>query len=192
VRHATPLNVARVERDIRIVRPTCTLRLLESSDAESISRHANDREIWLNLRDLFPYPYTVTNAEWYIGHVAGESPPLGFGIDVNGAIVGSISLKPGTDIERVNAEIGYWLGQEFWGRGIVTDAVIGMTQYAFGELQFNRVFAVPFARNPASCRVLEKAGYVREGVMRRSAIKDGVLQDQCLYAAYDDRWSAPS
>lgn len=178
----------RLPDHMRIVRATCTLRTLESSDAESIARHANDREIWLNLRDLFPHPYTVTSAEWYIGDVAGEDPPLGFGIDVNGAIVGSVSLKPGTDIERVNAEIGYWIGREFWGRGIVTDAVIGMTHYAFAQRKFNRVFAVPFVRNPASCRVLEKAGYVREGSMRRSAIKDGLLQDQHLYAACDDRW----
>lgn len=174
---------------MKIVRRTCTLRALESRDAESIARHANDREIWLNLRDLFPHPYTITEAEWYIGHLEGEEPPLGFGIDVNGAIVGSISLKPGTDVERVSAEIGYWIGREFWGRGIATDAVVGMTRYAFDQLGFTRVFAVPFTRNPASCRVLEKAGFVREGEMRHSAIKDGHLLDQRLYGAYADTWS---
>lgn len=175
---------------MQIARRTCTLRALELRDAESLARHANDREIWLNLRDLFPHPYTVTNAEWFIEHVEGEDPPLGFGIDVNGAIVGNISLKPGTDVERVSAEIGYWIGRDFWGRGIATDAVIGMTRYAFERLKFRRVFAVPFARNPASCRVLEKAGYVREGVMRHSALKDGRLLDQQLYGAYADRWPA--
>lgn len=174
---------------MKIVRHTCTLRALESRDAESIARHANDREIWLNLRDLFPHPYTLANAEGYVTHVAGEDPPLGFGIDVDGAIVGSISLKPGTDIERVSCEIGYWIGREFWGRGIATDAVVGMTRYAFDQLKFTRVFAVPFTRNPASCRVLEKAGFVREGEMRHSALKDGQLLDQRLYGAYADNWN---
>lgn len=168
---------------------TCTLRPLRAQDATSVARHANDREIWLNLRDLFPHPYSPGDAKAYIAHVAKQSPPTSFGIIVDGMAVGSISLKLGQDIERVNAEIGYWLGRSCWGRGIITDAIRMATGYAFSTLALRRVFAVPFVRNPASHRVLEKAGYAREGHMRHSALKDGELLDQYLYAAYDDRWS---
>ena len=92
----------------------------------------------------------------------------------------------GQDIERLSAEIGYWLGRPFWGRGIMTDAVRAATLYAFDDLELRRVFAVPFANNVASRRVLEKAGYVLEGTMKQSAIKNGMILDQYLYAAYAD------
>ncbi len=120
--------------------------------------------------------------------IQDRTPVLSFGIIVDGAAVGGLSLMPGEDIDRTSAEIGYWLGREFWGRGIATDAVRAVTAYAFDNLGFTRVFAVPFARNPASARVLEKAGYTEEGMMRRSAVKDGVIIDQRLFAAYDDTW----
>jgi [ribosomal protein S5]-alanine N-acetyltransferase len=162
----------------------CRLRTLEERDATSIAQNANDREIWLNLRDRFPHPYSEENAREYIELRKSVHPLTSLGIDVNGDIVGMVSLMPGSDIERINCEIGYWLGREFWGRGIVTEAVRAMTKHAFAELKMERVFAVPFTRNPASCRILEKCDYVREGTMRRSAIKDGLVLDQYLYARY--------
>jgi [ribosomal protein S5]-alanine N-acetyltransferase len=162
----------------------CRLRTPEERDVASLARHANDREIWLNLRDRFPHPYSDEDARAYIAHLQTGKSNTSFGIDVGGDIVGMVSLMPGVDIERINCEIGYWLGRPFWGRGIVTEAVRAVTKHAFRELKMERVFAVPFTRNPASCRVLEKAGYVREGTMRRSAIKDGLVLDQYLYATY--------
>ena len=171
-----------------LVRPTCRLRPLQPSDAVSLALHANDREIWLNLRDRFPHPYGTADADWYIAHCAQQSPTTSLGIEVAGTAVGVISFTPGHDIERLNAEVGYWLGRSFWGRGIITDALRAATGYAFASLAMRRVFAVPFVRNAPSHRVLEKAGYVREGTLRRSAVKDGQLLDQHLYAAYDDRW----
>ncbi len=164
------------------------LRPLDAADAASLARNADDREIWLNLRDRFPHPYTLSDAESYIAAVAGRARQTSFGIVLDGEAAGTVSLMPGSDVERLNAEIGYWIGRKFWGRGVVTDVVRAATSYAFETLGMRRVFAVPFARNPASARVLEKAGYVREGYMRRSAIKDGELLDQVLFAAYDDRW----
>ena len=95
----------------------------------------------------------------------------------------------GEDVERRSAEIGYWMGRSYWGRGIMAEVVHAATRYAFEHLELARVFAVPFATTARSVRVLEKAGYVREGVMRHSAVKDGVLLDQILYAAYADRLS---
>ena len=164
----------------------CFLRALVPDDAITLAELANDRDIWLNLRDRFPHPYSVADAEAWIASSSASTPQSTFGIIVDGQAVGSISLMPGQDIERVSAEIGYWLGRPFWGRGIMTDAVRAATRYAFGMLQMQRVFAVPFVHNVASCRVLEKAGYVLEGTMKQSAIKDGVILDQYLYAAYGE------
>jgi RimJ/RimL family protein N-acetyltransferase len=164
----------------------CTLRPFRPADAASLARHANNRQIWLNLRDLFPHPYTVSDAEAYIARVAADAPVTRFAVDVGGDAVGSVSLKLGSDVERRSAEIGYWLGEAHWGRGIMSAAVRAATEYALTELDLLRIFAVPFVRNPASARVLERAGYELEGTMRRSAVKDGVVLDQLLYAAVRD------
>jgi len=174
-------------RLMEITCASCVLRPLVPADAPSLARHANDRDVWRNLRDRFPHPYTLRDAESYIGAVAGRAPQTGFGIAVEGEAAGTIGLVPGDDIERCSAEVGYWLGRSFRGRGIVTDALRAVTAYAFDELRLHRVFAVPFVHNEASRRVLEKAGYVLEGRMRRSAVKDGMVLDQWLFATYDDR-----
>jgi ribosomal-protein-alanine N-acetyltransferase len=173
---------------MELVAATCRLRRFRPEDAPSLARHANDRDVWLNLRDRFPHPYAERDAAGYIAHAARQSSAASFAIDVDGEAIGSVSLHPGHDVERVSGEIGYWLGRAHWGRGIVTDAVRLATTHAFAALGLRRVFAVPFASNAASSRVLEKAGYVREGLLRHSAVKDGVLLDQLLWAAYDDRW----
>ncbi|HEX6088523.1 MAG TPA: GNAT family N-acetyltransferase [Gemmatimonadales bacterium] len=159
------------------------LRRFQPGDAERLAQHANSRAIWLNLRDLFPHPYSVEDAERYIEATHAQAPVTSFAIAVEGRAVGGMSLRPGNDIERLTAELGYWLGEAFWGRGIVSAGVVSITEYAFAVLGLLRVFAVPFVRNPASARVLEKAGYVREAVMRCSAVKEGELLDQYLYAA---------
>jgi [ribosomal protein S5]-alanine N-acetyltransferase len=164
------------------------LRRFVPSDADDLARHANDREVSLNLRDRFPHPYTLANAQAFIALASHEDPVTSFAITDAGAVVGSIGVMCGTDIERHTCEIGYWLGRAAWGRGLATEAVQEMTAYAFDMLGMYRVFAVPFVRNTASFRVLEKAGYTREGLMRRSAVKDGQVLDQYLYAAYSDSW----
>jgi RimJ/RimL family protein N-acetyltransferase len=156
------------------------------ADAETLARHANDRGVWQNLRDRFPHPYTTADAVAYIGLLAARPVQTSFGIEVDGQAIGSISLMLGDDVARRTAEIGYWIGREFWGRGIMPDAVRATTTYAFEALSLVRVFAVPFVTTRRSSRVLEKAGCVLEGVMRRSAVKDGVVLDQYLYAAYSD------
>ena len=166
---------------------TCLLRPLVPADAPMLARHAADDDVWRNLRDRFPHPYTLQDAEAYIASTAGRAQQTSFGIIVDGEAAGTVSLMPGEDIARHTAEIGYWLGRAFRGRGVITDAVHAVTRYAFAELGMHRVFAVPFAHNTASCRVLEKAGYALEGRMRRSAVKEGVVLDQCLYAVCDDR-----
>ena len=172
---------------MQIACPNCLLRPLGASDAESLARHANDHGVWRNLRDRFPHPYTTADAEAYIAHVAARKVQTSFGIVVEGEAIGSISLMLGEDIARQSAEVGYWIGRAFWGRGIMVQALRATTRYAFEQLELIRVFAVPFATTARSARVLEKAGYVQEGVMRKSAVKEGVILDQLLYAAYSDR-----
>ena len=166
----------------------CVVREFHADDAASLARHADNRNVWLNLRDLFPHPYTEAHAAGYIAHVRKRPEVLSFAIDVGGAAVGSISLRRGEDIERFTAELGYWLGEEFWGRGIVSEAIRDVTERGFALHGLIRIFAVPFTRNVASCRVLEKNGYAREALMRQSAFKDDVIEDQYLYAVLRDEY----
>ena len=167
---------------MELVLERCVVRSWRASDAASLVSHANNRKIWLNLRDRFPHPYTRTDANTYLRLVRGMNPETFFAIVVNDEAVGSIGYVLQPDVERVSAEVGYWLGEAFWGRGIATDALRGITHYAIAQHELTRVFALPFASNRSSCRVLEKAGYVLEARLVRSAVKDGVIQDQCQYA----------
>jgi RimJ/RimL family protein N-acetyltransferase len=143
------------------------------------------------LRDRFPHPYTDKDAKTFLKHVTSSGDSTNLAIDVEGSAVGAVGFVPGRDIERFSAEIGYWLGEEFWDRGIVTEALTLVTEHIFGELNFLRLFALPFADNPASVRVLEKAGYVYEAVLRSSSVKFGVARDQLLYARINGGWKGP-
>lgn len=158
------------------------VRSLLPTDAPSIVLHANNRKIWINLRDSFPHPYAIEDAVAFIAFALAEKPETAFAIAIDGRAVGAIGFRVLPDVERVTAEVGYWLGEAFWGKGIVTEALAAMTPWALKTYGLSRVFAVPFEWNTASMRVLEKAGYAFEGRMRRSAIKDGKIVDQLLYA----------
>lgn len=165
---------------------TCDVRSWQTSDIDSLVAHANNRKIWMNLRDAFPHPYTRHDARDFIRAVRHRDPETTFAIAVDGAAVGSIGFVMHGDVERVSAEIGYWLAEPFWGRGIMTGALKGVTEYAITTHGLTRIYALPFAWNAASCRVLEKAGYVLEARLRCSAIKDGQLTDQLQYAFIAD------
>ena len=160
----------------------CEVRSWRAADAEPLARHANNRNIWMNLRDAFPYPYSARDAREFIKSTRARTPETLFAIAVDGEAVGGVGFVLHHDVERVSAEIGYWLAEPFWGRGIATDALCGVTDYAITTHALTRIYAVPFAWNAGSCRVLEKAGYVLEATLRRSAIKDGVITDQKQYA----------
>jgi RimJ/RimL family protein N-acetyltransferase len=166
----------------RISLPLCTLRPWRQGDESELVRQANNPRVASSLRDMFPHPYRRQDADHWIAFAAQQSPVKNFAIAVQGRLAGGIGLLPGSDINRVQAEIGYWLGEEYWGRGIATDAVRGLTRHAFAAFPLNRLFATPFAGNVASCRVLEKAGYRLEGRMIGCAIKEGQILDQLLYA----------
>lgn len=166
--------------ELRLAR--CVVRSWREEDAGSIARHANNRRVWINLRDAFPHPYGIDDARRFIAAAREADPQTRFAIEVQGEAIGSIGFKLHTDVERISAEIGYFLGEPFWGRGIMTEVVSAVTRHAISAHGLTRVFAVPYEWNPASFRVLEKAGYRLEGRMRRSAIKEGKVIDQLLYA----------
>ena len=161
---------------------SCGVRSFRESDAAELARHADNRKVWLQLRDRFPHPYSIDDARRFIAFASGANPETAFAVTVDDLPIGSVGVVLGEDVERCSAEVGYWLGESYWGRGIATRVLVGFTRYAFSVYELERLFAVPFAANTASCRVLEKAGYRLEGRMRRSAVKDGVVQDQALYA----------
>ena len=160
----------------------CEIREWRDEDAPSLARHANNRKIWMNLRDAFPHPYTSHDAREFIKSIRRREPETTFAISVNGEAAGGVGFVLRHDVERVSAEIGYWLAEPFWGRGIATEALVAATGYAIATHALTRVYALPFAWNEASCRVLEKAGYTLEARLRRSAIKNGVITDQLQYA----------
>ena len=169
----------------------CTLRPWDPADAESIVPLLDDHDVWINLGDRVPHPYKLEHAQQFIAFAAGKSPTENFAIVVDGKAIGSVGIFPGEGMNRVSAEIGYWLGKPYWGRGIMTEAIKGMTKYAFENFQLTRVFALAFARNTGSIRALEKAGYVREGSLKQAVIKEGVVLDDYLYASYANRLPAP-
>ena len=163
---------------------TCRIRPWEMADAESLQRNADNRQVSIQLRDRFPFPYGIEQARTFLGWITKQTAPTVWAIDVKGEAVGGIGIELHSDVERVSAEIGYWLGQPFWGRGIATEALKAVTAEAFKRFDITRLYAVPFADHAASVRVLEKAGYVREGHLRQSAIKNGQIRDQLLLATY--------
>lgn len=165
---------------------TCSVRSWEWRDRDAIVRHANNRNVSINLRDRFPYPYTANDARIWLDIVVGTKPETNFAISVADEAVGGIGFTLQPDVGHRSAEIGYWLGENFWGRGLATDALRAVTHYAFGNFDICRLFAHVFEWNGASARVLEKAGYTLEGRLRKSVTKDGQTIDQLMYAVIRD------
>ncbi|HME88818.1 MAG TPA: GNAT family protein [Chthoniobacterales bacterium] len=166
--------------ELKLVR--CTIRDYRPDDAESLAKHANNRKVWLGLRDAFPHPYTIEDAKNFLqGSIAGL-PRIHFCVEINGEAAGGIGLRPGKDVHRRTAEFGYWLAEEYWGKGIMSEVVPAFVDYCFKEFSLNRIFAMPHSNNPASARVLEKAGFVLEGRLRKNVVKDGQILDSLLYA----------
>ena len=158
------------------------IRSYRAGDKAALVAYANNRNVSRNLRNRFPYPYTPDTADWWLKHVAAEDPEATFAIATADELIGGIGVEPGEDIHYRSAEIGFWLGEPFWGRGIVTAAVRAFTPWAFERFDLLRVWAGVFETNRASARVLEKAGYVFEGRHRGAVVKDGRVLDELVYA----------
>lgn len=154
------------------------------SDAEDLARAIGNKSIQDNLRDGIPFPYSPRDAEEFIGGVlaAPAGSLYAWAIQHEGRAVGSIGLTRQGNVHRLTAELGYYLAEPYWGRGIVTAAIVEACKYAFENTDIVRIFAEPFSHNQASQRVLEKAGFAHEGTMRKNVIKNGEILDMELYA----------
>ncbi len=164
--------------------PSFLLRPWQRGDEKSLIENANNKKIWNNLRDYFPHPYTQQDAESWISLQENAESLNNFAIEKEGLAVGGIGLVPGTDVYRKNAEIGYWLGEDYWGQGIVSEAVGLLVTYGFEELGFEKIYAGVFAPNIGSMRVLEKAGFVKEAILKKGVYKNGTFLDEHYYAIW--------
>ena len=161
-----------------------TLRPWRLEDAGAIAKALNNPRVQDNLRDGIPYPYTEMDAIDYISMTlaADKNDLASFAILADDQVVGSIAVSRLNNVHRLTAEMGYYIGEPFWGKGITTEAVKQACRYIFSRTDIVRIFAEPYAYNTASCRVLEKAGFRLEGVMRQNAVKKGKILDMKLYS----------
>lgn len=166
--------------------PTIMLRAWASDDYAALVRHGNNKLVWRNLTDMFPHPYTHADAVEWVSIANAPGPNLSLAIDLAGEAIGGAGVIAAEGNGFHTGQFGYWLGQAHWGRGIATAVARALKDHAFSGARFKRLEAPVFAWNPPSMRVLEKAGFVREGVLRKSVLKDGQLIDSVMYAAVCD------
>jgi RimJ/RimL family protein N-acetyltransferase len=159
-----------------------TLRGWKESDIPALQRNADNPNISAFLLDRFPYPYTTDDAVWWVNLMLKQDPFLNFVIDVDGELDGGIGIELREDVYRKCALIGYWLGENYWGRGIMPEAVKLVVEYAFANFDIHRFQAGVFGNNPRSMRVLEKAGFVKEGILKNAIVKNGMVLDEHVYA----------
>lgn len=164
----------------------CKIREWRLTDAPSLAKALDNERVQANLRDGIPLPYTVQDAEAYINRMLEEDNAYVYAITIDDQAIGSIGAFRKENIHARTAEMGYYIGEPHWGQGLMTSAVRQFCDLIFATTDIVRIFAIPYAYNQASCRVLEKAGFVREGVMRKNAFKRGQFLDTILYALVRD------
>lgn len=162
----------------------CRIRKWNLSDAADLAAAISNQKVQENLRDGLPYPYTEQDGTAYISAMlsADENQTFAFAITVDGKVIGSIGVFRQENIHRQTAELGYYIAEECWGKGIMPEAVTQICEYVFGKSDIIRIYAEPFAYNAASCRVLEKAGFQYEGTLRNNAVKNGEVIDMKIYS----------
>ena len=159
-----------------------TLRHIAESDHGELVRLANNKKIWKNLRDIFPHPYGDEDGTFFIKLVRKDKTNLRSVIDVDGSFAGMIGAFPQSDVNKYTAELGYWLGEPYWGKGIMTEAIRMKCKQVFETTEINRIYAAVFYYNKASAKTLEKNGFQLEGIAREAVYKDGVFCDELRYA----------
>ncbi len=157
------------------------IRSFKKGDETSMTAYADNKNVSIHLRDSFPSPYRLADAKNWIKIVKSQEPESNFAIASADEVIGGIGLLFFADVHRYTAEVGYWLAEPFWGKGIATAALKKFIPFAFNRFEIERLYAGVFDGNPGSCRVLEKCGFKKEGVLRSSVMKDGVLKDQHVY-----------
>ena len=162
----------------------CKIRKWKLSDAKDLAIALSNRKVQDNLRDGLPYPYTEQDGKDYISDMlsANEDDTFAFAVTADNKVVGSIGVFRQGNIHRQTAELGYYVAEEYWSRGIMTEAVKQICEYVFSKSDILRIYAEPFAYNIASCRVLEKAGFQYEGTLRSNAVKKGEVIDMKMYS----------
>jgi RimJ/RimL family protein N-acetyltransferase len=158
------------------------LRPWTLEDLNSLVRNANNFNVARFMTDGFPHPYTNENGKAFLEFATKDTPINNFAIDIQGEAAGGIGIRLQSDIHKKNAEIGYWLGESFWGKGIITEAIKEIIEFGFENYDINRIFAKPFGTNPASQRVLEKSGFKLEGKFEKTLLKNGEYLDELIYA----------
>lgn len=161
-----------------------TLQSLKPEDAKPLAILANNKNIWDNVRDYMPHPYSEKDGADFIEMVQKEDPTHTFGIRYNEELAGVVGLVAQEDVYRKSAEIGYWIGEPFWGKGIATQAVHILTNYGFDHLGLLRIYAGVFEYNMGSMKVLEKNGYHKEGIFKKALIKNEQIWDEHRYAKW--------
>lgn len=165
-----------------------SIRSFRRKDAHALAVHANSYRVSKYLRDSFPHPYSSADAETWIRFVHSQDIETNFALATEEQVIGGIGIRLCPDVHRVGGEVGYWIGESFWGKGIATEALKAFTSFAFPQYGIERIWAGVFEKNPASARVLEKAGYRYEGTHRRAVIKEGEVMDELIYAALAIDW----
>ena len=162
----------------------CRIRKWELSDAKDLAVALSNKKVQDNLRDGLPYPYTEQDGKEFISAMlsADENETFAFAITVDNMVIGSIGIFRQGNIHRQTAELGYYIAEEYWGKGIMAEAVKQICEYVFGNSDIIRIYAEPFAYNIASCRVLEKAGFQYEGTLRSNAVKNSKVIDMKMYS----------
>jgi ribosomal-protein-alanine N-acetyltransferase len=157
------------------------LRTWKTEDAVSLAHHANNKKIADMMRNGFPFPYTINDAGQWLDKVIKDEKNILLAIEIDNEAAGGIGILPFGNVYRKGAEIGYWLGEEHWNKGIATDAVSRIVNHAFSYTELIRISACVFEKNRASMRVLEKAGFYLEGIHKKAVIKNDVLMDEYQY-----------
>ncbi len=167
----------------------CKIRSWRLEDASDLAKALNNKKIQDNLRDGLPYPYTIEDAIAYISAMlnSDKDKVYAFAITIDDKAIGSIGVFRKDNIHFKTAEMGYYIAEEYWGQGIGTSAVQQVCKYIFENTDMIRIFAEPFSYNIGSCRILEKAGFLYEGTLRRNAVKNGVILDMRLYSIIKER-----
>ena len=176
------MQLPTIQREQYILRPW------HPDDAPALVKHANNPRVAGNLRDGFPYPYTLPDARKWLEMVGGNRDDIILAIETEGEAAGGIGLHGLKDVYRYNGEIGYWLSEQYWGKGIMSDAVGAMVDHAFTKTRWLRLFATIYEHNISSMRVLEKNGFTQEAIHKRTVMKGGKLLDEHLFALLKEHW----
>jgi len=164
------------------------IRSYEFSDKEAIVKYANNYNVSKLLRDQFPFPYTLTDAETWLIHACHQDIETNFVIAKEKEMIGAIGINLQEDVSRFSAEIGYWIGEPFWGKGITTRALKVFTEFAFKNFNLNRIYANVFEGNAASEKVLLKAGYRKEAILKKAVYKEKKFIDQFIYTIFNQNF----